>query len=161
MLNVKSCKVFRDRSSHQRCSIRKGVLRNYAKFTRKQLYQGLFFNKFTGLRPPILLKKRPGMGPRRHTTLFQRRYNVVSTLKQRRVSNGVFSCECCEISESTFCIEHLQTAASAVVVVNDLMENYTLSNWDNFNSRNNNWSFFLLLMRIILYWNCNDIPYLN
>ena len=32
-----------NRSSHQRCSIRKGILRNFAKFTGKRLYQSLFF----------------------------------------------------------------------------------------------------------------------
>ena len=31
------------RNSHQRCSVRKGVLRNLAKFTGKHLYQNLFF----------------------------------------------------------------------------------------------------------------------
>ena len=35
---------------HQRCSMKKGVLRNFAKFTRKQLCQNLFFNKVAGLR---------------------------------------------------------------------------------------------------------------
>ena len=38
------------RSSHQRCSVRKGFLRNFAKFTRKYLCQSLFFNKVAGLR---------------------------------------------------------------------------------------------------------------
>ena len=33
------------RSSHQRVSVRKGVLRNSANFTGKRLCQGLFFNK--------------------------------------------------------------------------------------------------------------------
>ena len=33
------------RSSHQRCSVRKTVLRNFAKFTWKHLYQSLFLNK--------------------------------------------------------------------------------------------------------------------
>ena len=33
------------RISHRRCSVRKGVLRNFAKFTEKQLCQSLFFNK--------------------------------------------------------------------------------------------------------------------
>ena len=33
------------RSSHQRCSVKKGVLRNFAKFTGKHLRQSLFFNK--------------------------------------------------------------------------------------------------------------------
>ena len=35
-----------------------GVLRNFAKFTRKHLYQSLFFNKVAALRPATLLKKR-------------------------------------------------------------------------------------------------------
>ena len=33
------------RSSHRRSSVRKGVLRNFAKFTAKHLCQSLFFNK--------------------------------------------------------------------------------------------------------------------
>ena len=39
------------RSSHQRCSVRKGILRNFAKFTGKHLCHSLFFNKVVGLRP--------------------------------------------------------------------------------------------------------------
>ena len=31
------------RSSHQRCSIKKGILRNFTKFTGKHLCQSLFF----------------------------------------------------------------------------------------------------------------------
>ena len=45
------------RSSHRRCSVRKGVLRNFAKFTGKHLCQRFFFNKVAGLRPATLLKK--------------------------------------------------------------------------------------------------------
>ena len=33
------------RSSHRRCSVKKGVPRNFAKFTGKYLCQSLFFNK--------------------------------------------------------------------------------------------------------------------
>ena len=40
------------RSSHRRCSVRKGVIRNFAKFAGKHLCQSLFFNKV------FLLKKR-------------------------------------------------------------------------------------------------------
>ena len=47
-----------NRSSHQRCSMKKGVLRNFTKFTGKHLCQSLFFNKVTGLRPATLLEKR-------------------------------------------------------------------------------------------------------
>ena len=43
-------KVFtRFRSRHRRCSVRKGVLKNFAKFTGKNLCQSLFFNKVAGL----------------------------------------------------------------------------------------------------------------
>ena len=41
------CFIFR--SSHQTCSIIKGVLRNFAKFTGKHLCKSLFFNKVAGL----------------------------------------------------------------------------------------------------------------
>ena len=37
------------RSSHQRCSLRKGVLRNLAEVTGKHLCQSLFFIKVAGL----------------------------------------------------------------------------------------------------------------
>ena len=36
------------RSSHRKCSISKGILRNFAKFTGKYLRQGLFLNKVAG-----------------------------------------------------------------------------------------------------------------
>ena len=36
------------RSSHQRCSMKKGVLRNFTKFTGKHLCQTLFFSKVAG-----------------------------------------------------------------------------------------------------------------
>ena len=39
------CVFCMDRSSHRRCSVKKGVLRNFAKFTGKHLCQSLFFNK--------------------------------------------------------------------------------------------------------------------
>ena len=42
-------KVENIRSNHQRCSVRKGVLRNFAKLTGKHLCQSLFFNKIAGL----------------------------------------------------------------------------------------------------------------
>ena len=37
------------KSSHQRCSVRKGFLRKFAKFTEKHLCQSLFFNEVAGL----------------------------------------------------------------------------------------------------------------
>ena len=57
------------RSSRPEELYKKGVLRNFAKFTGKQLCRSFFLNKVAGLRPATLLKK---------------------TLAQ------VFSCEFCE-----------------------------------------------------------------
>ena len=45
------------RSSSSEMFCRKGVLRNFAKFTGKHLCQSLFFKKVAGLRPAVLLKK--------------------------------------------------------------------------------------------------------
>ena len=45
------------KSSYRRFLIKKDVLKNFAKFIGKHLYQSLFLNKFAG-RSAILLKKR-------------------------------------------------------------------------------------------------------
>ena len=45
------------RSRHRMCSVKKGVLKNFAKFIEKQLCQSLFFNKVAGLKSKTLLKK--------------------------------------------------------------------------------------------------------
>ena len=63
--------------------MKKGVLRNFTKFTEKHLCQSILFNKVTGLRP---IKKE--------------------TLAR------VFSCEFCEISKNTFFTERLWITAS-------------------------------------------------
>ena len=42
-----------------RCVLQKGLLRNFAKFTGKHLYQILSFNKVAGLKTATLLKKKP------------------------------------------------------------------------------------------------------
>ena len=42
--------MVRNRSSHWRCSVGEGVLKNFAKFLRKHLCQILLFNKVAGLR---------------------------------------------------------------------------------------------------------------
>ena len=41
------------RSSHRRCSVRKGVLRNFSTLTGKHLCQILYLNKVAGLRPQV------------------------------------------------------------------------------------------------------------
>ena len=49
---------FKMSSSHQGCSKKNGILRNFANFTGKHLCQALFFNKVAGLRPATLFKNR-------------------------------------------------------------------------------------------------------
>ena len=90
LINFQSCNVSEIhicllRSSHQRCSLLKGVLWNFSKFTGKHLRQSLFFNKVAGLWPATLLKKR---------------------LSQ------VFSCEFCEIFKNTIVYRTPLVAAS-------------------------------------------------
>ena len=48
------------RSSHPELFCKKGVIRNFAKFTGKHLCQSLFFNKVSGLRPANLSKRGSG-----------------------------------------------------------------------------------------------------
>ena len=52
------CILSNNRSCHRRCSVKKGVLRNFAKFKRKHLCQSLFFNKVSCVSPLTLLTKR-------------------------------------------------------------------------------------------------------
>ena len=46
------------RSSRPEVFCKKGVLKNFEKFTGKHLCHSLFFNKVAGLRPATLLKKK-------------------------------------------------------------------------------------------------------
>ena len=55
---LSTCSWWIIRSSHRRCSVKKRVLENFAKFTEKKLRQSLFFNKIAGLSPATLFKKR-------------------------------------------------------------------------------------------------------
>ena len=48
--------IFQNQPPEEFC--KKAVLRNFAKFTGKRLYQNPFVNKVAGLRPTTLLKKR-------------------------------------------------------------------------------------------------------
>ena len=76
------------RSRQQRCSVKKGVRRNFAKFMGKHLCQSLFYNEVAGLWP-----------------------KACNFIKKEALAQ-VFSCEFCEISKNTFSTEHLQTNAS-------------------------------------------------
>ena len=62
------------RSSYQRCSFKKGVLKNFTKLTGKHLCQCLFFNKVAG---------------------------ACNFIKKETLAQ-VFSCQFCEIFKNTF-----------------------------------------------------------
>ena len=79
-----------NRNSRPQVFCKKGVLRNLIKFTGKHLCQSLFFNKFAGLRPATLLKKK--------------------TLAQ------VFSCEFYQISKNTLFYRTTLVAASVAMI---------------------------------------------
>ena len=50
------------RGSHRMYSVRKGVLRNFAKLTGKDLFQRLFFIKLEARGLQLYLKRGPGTG---------------------------------------------------------------------------------------------------
>ena len=78
-------KLVKTRSSHQSCSLRKGVPRNFRKFTGKHLCQSLYFSKVAGLVCNFI---------------------NIETLAQ------VFSCEFSKISKNIFFTEYVWATAS-------------------------------------------------
>ena len=102
-LRFKSQKKYRrNRSSRPEVFCKKGVPRNFAKFTGKHLCQRFFFNKVAGLACNFIIKE---------------------SLAQ------VFSCKFCEISKNTF-FYRTQVAASKITVfkkIRDSLTNFTFS----------------------------------
>ena len=95
------------RSFHQRCSMKKGVLRNFTKFAEKHLCLSLLFNKFAG--PATLLKK--DLRPRTCKMACKIKPKAFNFVKKETLAQ-VFSCEFCEISKNNFFTEHFWTTAS-------------------------------------------------
>ena len=84
---IKWNSVSSSRSSHRRFSVKKGVLRNFAKFTGKHLCQRLFFNKVAGL----------GLGS--------------ATLLKKRLWHRCFQVNFAKFLRTPFLIEHVWTSA--------------------------------------------------
>ena len=63
MWNVKYLRCLKHRSSRPGVFCKKGVLRNFTKFTVKHLCQSLFFNKVAGLRQGLFFNKVAGLRP--------------------------------------------------------------------------------------------------
>ena len=91
-----------NRSSHPEVFCKKGVLKNFAKFTGKHPCQSLFFNKVAGLRLQLKRLKK-------------------ETLTQ------VFSCEFWKISKNSFSYRTPLVAASKICLYHSPNEgSYTL-----------------------------------
>ena len=84
--------LFTDRSIRPEVFCRKGVLRNFAKFTGKHLRQSLLFNKVAGLRPKAC--------------------NFI----KKEILEQVLSCEFCGISKNTFFYRTPLVAASVLKI---------------------------------------------
>ena len=84
---VCNCHCSGSRSSHQRCSLKKGVLNNIAKFTRKHL---------CGTKVSFLIKLQAW---------------TCNFIKKEALAQA-FSCEFCDIFKNIFFTEHLWTTAS-------------------------------------------------
>ena len=74
-----------NRSSHRRCTVKKGVVRNFVKFTGKHLCRGLFLIKLQAWGLQLYKKETPAQ---------------------------VFSCKFCKISKNTFFVQDLWATAS-------------------------------------------------
>ena len=82
---VKVCKGFNTfRSSRPEVFCKKGVPRDFSKFTRKHLCQRLFFNQAAGLSP-----------------------QACNFIKKKSLAQ-MLSCELCKISKHTFFTKHLR-----------------------------------------------------
>ena len=123
------------RSSHQRCSVKKGVLKTFANFTGKHLCWSLFLITLLVFRPATLLKKyrsshqrcsikravpknfaiSTGKHQRRSRFLLQLYAFRPANLYKRDSDTGVFLffCEYCEIFINTYFEKHLRLTASA------------------------------------------------
>ena len=87
-----------NRSSRREVFCKKGVLRNFAKFTGKHLYERLFFNIIAGLACNFIKKE---------------------SLAQ------VFFCEFCKISKNTLFYRTPQVAASKITMFKKITESLT------------------------------------
>ena len=117
------------RRSHQRCSVKKGVLKTFANFTGKHLCWSLFLITLLVFRPATLLKRYRSSHQRcsikkavlKNFAIFTGKHLCRSLffiklqalqLYQKETPTQVFFCEYCEIFKNTYFEKHLRTTAS-------------------------------------------------
>ena len=104
-------------SSHQRFFYKKGVLKNFTKFTGKHLWQRFFFNKVAGrlLYFSICQEKNDYSDLdkkfRSAHSCYRPVVSICNFIKKETLAR-VYSCEFYEISKNTFLTEHLWETAS-------------------------------------------------
>ena len=107
--------------SHRRCSVTKGDLRDFVKFTGKQLCQSLFFNKVAALRPATLIKKRlwhrcfPVKFVKILRTPFVTQHLRPATLLKKRLWHRCFHVNFAKCLRTLFVTEHLRWLLLCVV----------------------------------------------
>ena len=134
--------MFNFKISHQRCSVKKGVHKNFGNFTRKHLSWILFLIKLQVFRPATLLKRNSNTGVLLwNLQIFKNVYfeeylwasaSVVSSswhlcwnlfiklqawrpaILLKTDSQHVFSCEICRLFKDTYFEENLWMTASVV-----------------------------------------------
>ena len=119
------------RSSHQRCSVKKGVFKTFANFTGKHLCWSFFLITLLVFRPATFLKRYrsshqkysikravfknfaifTGKHLRSSRFLLKLQAFRPATLSKRTPTH-VFFCEYCKIFKNNFFKQHLQTTAS-------------------------------------------------
>ena len=70
-------------SSHRRCSVKEGVLKNFAKFTGKHLCQRIFFNKIAALKKTLAQVFYCDIDLRRERVNWTNKFELCSLLEHQ------------------------------------------------------------------------------
>ena len=133
--------------------MKKGVYRNFTKFTGKHLCQSLFFNKVATasvydiiFRTYVLLD-------------FELTAKILVNFIKKETLAQVFSCKFCEISKNNFCAEHLLATASVYDII---FRTYVLLDFELTTKISVNFPFFknckILVFKIIP---CEFVPHIH
>ena len=110
------------------CSFcKKGVLRNFTKFTGNRQSQSLFFNKVAGLGPPEVFYKK---GVLRNIAKSTGKRLCQGLFKKETLAQA-FSCEFCEISKNTVFYRTPPVAASVLIRIGTILSKNIKNNFQN------------------------------
>ena len=113
------------RSSHRRCSGKKCALRNFAKFTGKDLCRSLFFNKVAGLRPCKKFLRTPVLQNTSGRLLLKNNYQTFKNLFQ--ISSSFLEKQENRLLSHSFFVsveKNYRSSRSEVFCLNDILNNF-------------------------------------